>query len=122
MLYRFEKGNPKGICRVKGVQIAWYDMEHAGDCFDEDFTSISLPAEHILAYVETEEDKNKKERSRVFVHMDDGDIYELTMKKVDSTCNNFYDSGTKKVSWIETIKVSWFRKLFDARQRKERSK
>ena len=31
MWYRFKEGNPKGICRVKHFQIAWYDMEQNGD-------------------------------------------------------------------------------------------
>ena len=37
MWYRFEKGESKGKLRVERVQVAWYDMEQNGDCFDEDF-------------------------------------------------------------------------------------
>lgn len=91
MLYRFPKGCVKGICRVKNIQIAWYDMGRNGDCFDESFTDVSTSAENVLAFVETEEDKNNSDCSRVFVNMDNGDRYELIMKKVKSNCTNFND-------------------------------
>lgn len=91
MLYRFLKGCVKGVCRVKNIQIAWYDMERGGDCFDESRKDISTPLENILAFVETEEDKNNSDRSRVFVNMDNGDCYELIMRKVKSNCTNFND-------------------------------
>lgn len=101
MWYRFKKGESKGKLRVKRVQVAWYDMEQNGDCFDEDFV---LPKDNeiktlesigtILPYVETVEDENKIDRSRVFVHMDNGDVYELKMEKLTKEqfdkCNNFY--------------------------------
>lgn len=91
MLYRFNKGNPIGICRVKNLQICWYDMTQDGDCFDESFAGIKAPLQYILSYVETEEDKGKDDRSRVFVNMDNGDVYELVMRKVKSLCGNFDD-------------------------------
>ena len=91
MLYKFEPNNSKGICRVKNIQIAWYDMEHNGDCFDEDFENITESIEHILAYVETYEDHNKIDRSKVFINMDNGDKYELIMRKCKSDCTNFND-------------------------------
>lgn len=90
MLYRFEKGNPVGICRVKDIQVTWYDMEHGGYCFDESFIRPIHPEmERILAYVETEEDEGKRDRSRVFVNFDNGDRYELVMRKVQFRCSNF---------------------------------
>ena len=91
MLYRFEPNSFKGICRVKNIQIAWYDMEHNGDCFDEDFENITESIKHILAYVETYEDHNKIDRSKVFINMDNGDKYELIMRKCESDCTNFND-------------------------------
>ena len=91
MWYRFEEGNSIGIPRVKYYQIAWYDMEHNGDCFDEDFENITESIEHILAYVETKEDHNKIDRSKVFINMDNGDKYELIMRKCESDCTNFND-------------------------------
>ena len=101
MWYKFIKGEPKGRLRVKQVQVAWYDMERNGDGFDEDWV---MPAEDdaktlerigsVLDYVETIEDENNCDRSRVFVHMDNGDVYELLMKKLTedqfAECNNFY--------------------------------
>ena len=101
MWYRFKKGESKGKLRVERVQVAWYDMERNGDCFDEDFV---LPKDNdtktlesigmILPYVETVEDVSNTDRSRVFVHMDNGDVYELKMDKLSKEllekCNNFY--------------------------------
>ena len=37
MWWKFKKGEPKGKLRVERVQVAWYDMENNGDCFDESF-------------------------------------------------------------------------------------
>lgn len=92
MWFRFEKDNPKGVCRVKHFQICWYDMQHNGDCFDEDFVSPDA-INRVIPYVETIEDENNRDRSRVFVHMDNGDVYELLMHKLSdeqfATCNNF---------------------------------
>lgn len=102
MWFKFRKGISKGILRVKNVQIAWYDMERNGECFDESFVLPSPEGESktlenigmILPYVETEEDKTKSDRSRVFVHFDNGDVYELKMEKLSkeqiAKCNNFY--------------------------------
>ena len=93
MWYRFEEGNPKGICRVKHFQIAWYDMEQNGNCFDEDFVTPD-GINRVIPYVETVEDENNSDRSRVFAHMDNGDVYELKMEKLSKEqvehCNNFY--------------------------------
>ena len=73
----------------------------SGGYFDEDFV---LPKDNdaktlesigmILPYIETVEDVNKTDRSRVFVHMDNEDVYELKMEKLNKEevekCNNFY--------------------------------
>lgn len=102
MWFKFGADNFKRKLRVKQVQVAWYDMKHNGDCFDESWLSsesdnIKKTLEKIgtlLPYVETVEDEKKSDRSRVFVHMDDGDVYELQMKKLTKEqfqeCNNFY--------------------------------
>ena len=101
MWFKFIEGEPIGRLRVKQVQTCWYDMEDNGDCFDEDFI---IPVEdkvktlesigHILTYVETVEDENNCDRSRVFIHMDDGSVYELLMKKLSkeqfAECTNFH--------------------------------
>lgn len=66
-------------------------MKRDGDCFDEDFYNINTNIENILSCVETIEDVNNYDRSRVFVNMDNGDTYELIMKKVNKQkCDNFY--------------------------------
>lgn len=101
MWFRFEKGNTKGKLRVKHVQVAWYDMERDGDCFDESFVFPSPEDESktlsnigmVLPYVETAEDKDKSDRSRVFVRFDNDDVYELKMEKLSkeqiARCNYF---------------------------------
>lgn len=91
MWYRFEKDNPIGICRVKNCQVAWYDMEHNGDCFDEEFVSPDKIGS-IIPFVETIEDENNSDRTRVFVHFDNGETYELKLEKVSAEqyCGNFY--------------------------------
>lgn len=106
MWFKFSNGNSKGKLRIKHVQVAWYDMERNGDCFDESFVFPSPEGETktlenigmILPYVETVEDKCKSDRSRVFVHFDNDDVYELKMEKLSkeqiAKCSNFY--GTKK--------------------------
>ena len=93
MWYKFENGNPVGICRVKNLQVAFYDMDHGGDCFDESFFSPKNCSE-ALEYVETIEEESWSDRRRVFVHMDNGDVYELSMRRLTeeqfNECNNFY--------------------------------
>ena len=93
MWYRFEEGNPFGIPRLDHFQVAWYDMERDGKCFDESFYDEN-EVDHVIPYVETIEDINNADRSRVFVHFDNGDIYELKMEKLTkeqyNECNDFY--------------------------------
>ena len=92
MWYRFEKGQEVGIPRIKNYQICWYDMERGGSCFDESFYS---PDEIgvVIPFVETVEDEGGFDRSRVFVHFDDGDEYELKLIKVDKNQKNGYFYG-----------------------------
>ena len=91
MWYRFKKDNPIGIPRVKYYQIAWYDMTKNGDCFDEDFIGPE-GIDRVMPYVETVEDENNSDRSRVFVHFDNNDVYELKLEKLVPNKNytNFY--------------------------------
>ena len=92
MWYRFEEGNPVGIPRILGYHVAFYDMDYRGDCFDESFwkpEDIGV----IMSYVETVEDENNSDRTRVFARFDNGDEYELKLVKIDKNnrCSNFYD-------------------------------
>ena len=97
LLYRFEEGNMVGFCRFKEAVIAFYDMGHKGDCFDESRTDdVDIPLRQLLSYVETEEDIEKNDRSRVFIYMDDGKEYELIMNPINTPCRNFYDRGNTK--------------------------
>ena len=92
MWYKTVKNEIKKICRVKSLHICWYDMENNGDCFDEDWVSPD-GINRVIPYVETIEDENNQDRSRVFVHMDNGDVYELLMRKLGQKqfdeCDNF---------------------------------
>ena len=95
MWYRFKEDDPIGIYRVKHYQVAFYDMEHGGDCFDECFYSPN-EVESAMSFTETEEDKGHNDRTRVFVHFDDGDVYEIKLVKLsdeqinERRCSNFY--------------------------------
>lgn len=108
MWWKFKKGEPKGKLRAKRLQVAWYDMEDNGRCFDESFidnkgterdflNSLGLWATYVD--MNEEDDKKKCDRSRVFVHMDNGDVFELEMRKLSkdewAKCNTFY--GGKNV-------------------------
>ena len=94
MFYKFNPmSKQKWTCRAKEVQITWYNMacNDSYNCFDEMFKDIETPFKDILAYAETEEDRNKSIRTRIFVNMNNGDSYELIMRKCESDCSNFND-------------------------------
>lgn len=82
MWYRFEEGNPIGTPRIKQYQVVFYDMTNDGKCFDEDFYSPDEIGK-VMPFVETVEDTGNDDRTRVFVHFDNGDQYELKMEKVN---------------------------------------
>lgn len=92
MWYKFEKGVPIGSPRIKHYQVAWYDMERNGDCFDESFHKPEN-INKVITYVETIEDEGHRDRARVFAIFDDGDEYELKLVKLDKNkrYSNFYD-------------------------------
>lgn len=70
----------------------WYDMKQGQNCFDESFYKPEDIGK-VITYVETVEDVNNCDRTRVFAHFDDGDIYELKLKKIEKgrRCSRFYD-------------------------------
>lgn len=91
MWYRFEKGNPIGIPRIRCYKVAFYDMTNNGKCFDE--TCYYLEDVHrVMPFVETVEDIENDDRTRVFAYFDNGDMYELKLEKVDNErdCSMFY--------------------------------
>lgn len=92
MWYKFENGNPISTPRIKEYQVAWYDMEHNGNCFDESFYKPK-DIDQVITYVETVEDEGHCDRRRVFVHFDDGERYELKLVKIENgrRCSKFYD-------------------------------
>ena len=92
MWYKFEDGKPIGTPRIRGYQVAWYDMDRLnGDCFDESFYKPE-DINKVITYVETIEDEGHCDRTRVFAIFDD-DEYELKLEKLDKNkrYSNFYD-------------------------------
>jgi len=93
MWYKFIKGEPKGRLRVKQVQTCLYDKED-GYCFDEWWTMPEENASDTLKKIGMLLPYVGAGSSRVFVHMDDGSVYELSMNKLTeeqfAECNNFY--------------------------------
>ena len=98
--YRFFKDKIKGQLRIDRVQVCWYDMERNGYCFDESW--IMHKGDDVktlqgigmwLPYVELDKNADKCDKSRVFIHMDDGEVYELKLEKLDKNkrYSNFYD-------------------------------
>lgn len=92
MWYKFEEGKSIGVPRIKEYQVAWYDMERNGDCFDESFYKPEDISE-VITYVETVEDEDNCDRARVFVRFDDGEEYELKLERIEKPrrCDNFYN-------------------------------
>lgn len=94
MWFRFEKGNPIGVPRIEKYQVAFYDMDNNGDCFDESFWKPD-EIDKVITYVETVEDEGSgDDRSRVFAIFDNGDMYEIKLEKIDKrkqrVLSNFY--------------------------------
>lgn len=98
--YRFFKDKVKGQLKIDKAQVAWYDMEYGGRCFDEswivhngDDVKTLQDIGMWLTYVELDENADKCDKSRVFIHMDDGNSYELKLVKLDKSkrYSNFYD-------------------------------
>ena len=81
MWYKSVPGSYKGVPRVKNYHVAFYDMTRDGGCFDETFYKPE-EIDKAIVYAETVEDEGRNYRTRVFVHMDDGDIYELKLVKL----------------------------------------
>jgi hypothetical protein len=80
-----------GVPRIKNYHLAWYDMTRDGSCFDESFFEPD-EVDRVIPFVETIEDEGKDDRSKVFAHFDNGDMYELKLEKIEnkSKCSNFY--------------------------------
>ena len=98
MLYRFEEDNrflgnkyENGVsaCRVQNIQTVFYDMNNYGCAFDEDFRNITLDMQKNSCICRNRRRQNNMIHSKVFINMDDGDTYELCMKKVDDVLGKF---------------------------------
>lgn len=108
MWYRFEKGQPLGIPRIKYYQVCYYNMtELDGDCCDELFFGPD-DIGRAITYVDTIEDKHKCDRYRVFAMFDNNDEYEIKFEKTNGRYSNFYDG--RELSKKEII-IRWFRKI-----------
>ena len=80
-----------GVPRIKNYHLAWYDTTRDGSCFDESFFEPD-EVDRVIPFVETIEDEGKDDRSKVFAHFDNDDMYELKLEKIEdkSKCSNFY--------------------------------
>lgn len=78
--------------KVEKYQVAWYDMERNGSCFDEYVYSPEDVSE-VIEHVETAKNENKLTRTRVFFFLNDGEQYELKLEKIENgrRCNKFYN-------------------------------
>lgn len=86
--------NQIGKYPIDYFHICWYDMEKGGDCYDEDDISPTTFGPSMFTYIDTEDNKDDSDRSRIFVHHINGDIYELCLHKLTeeqwAECSNFY--------------------------------
>jgi hypothetical protein len=87
MWYRYKESIHKTIPRVVSYQVAFYDMTRGGKCFDESFFPPD-DIDNVITFTETIEDINSETRRKVFVHFDNGDIYELKLEMVDNRRRN----------------------------------
>ena len=96
MNYIFKDGNEWGIFPIEKFQVCFYDMIKDGKCFDENFIYPKEFSVEDLIYIDTEENEKDFDRSRVFVHHLNGDIYELKLHKLSKNMkkNNFYSKDT----------------------------
>lgn len=84
----------RGELPIENIHVCWYDMEEGNKCFDENWINPELFTSHILTYLDTEENEGDIDRSRIFIHHKNGDIYELRLHKLTkeqwAECSNFY--------------------------------
>lgn len=86
MKYIFnEKSESKyqmGKFPIDYIQLCWYDMEKGQKCYDEDTITPDIFKANFLTYIDTEENENDSDRTRIFVHHINGDVYELCLHKL----------------------------------------
>ncbi len=102
--YRFTEGEPVGKLRIRAMQVAWYDMERDGSCFDEDYIQFPETATNAeimraigmqLTRVNISEEQ-RGDKSRVFLIFDNGEEYELKLQKVSKSDNTSFFNGKKE--------------------------
>ena len=100
--YIFDKNDPnypRGKFPIDHFQLCWYDMEKNQKCFDEDIIKPNEFKVNFYTYIDTDENEGDSDRSRVFVHHVNGDIYELRLHKLTkeqwSKCKKFYGGRDK---------------------------
>ena len=105
MKYIFHEGELIGEYPIESIQTCLYDgTDMMNDmCFDEDFMAPENFTYSDLTYVETEEEQfEKKDHSRVFLHMKDGSIHELELRKLSqeefTECSYYYGGRRKNRS------------------------
>lgn len=82
MKYIFKDDKKVGEMPIKEFQLCFYDMKKDGTCYDENFFPPNEFNVSDLVFVDTEENKNDTDRTRLFMHHINGDIYELKLNKL----------------------------------------
>ena len=103
MKYIFNNNEIKGQLPIDTIQIAFYDMTRDGGCFDESFINPNDFNVHYLTYIDTEENKDDNDRTRIFINMINGKTYELIAKEVDKNKCRFFNCKELEYSIKENI-------------------
>ena len=82
MKYIFKEGKVQGEYPIDYFRICWYDMEENESCYDETWVNPENFSSKYFTYIDTEEDEDCIDRSRIFAHHKNGDIYELRLHKL----------------------------------------
>ena len=96
MKYIFDDHSHSQLGRnpIESFQICWYDMNKDGYCYEEDWCGPDHFCKTDIAYLDTDENEGCSDRIRMFVHHENGSIYELRLHKITDEayeeCHDFY--------------------------------
>lgn len=81
---------------IEDVHVAFYSKDYDWSCFDEHHDTKDAPFDSIIGFVENGyQDRNSRDKSRVFIHCTNGNTYELKVENVTGRKQgNYYDKQT----------------------------
>lgn len=87
MKYIFHGNSDKGEYPVASYSLVCYDMTKEGNpCFDEQpIKAEDFDPHEYLTFLATEENNLDLNRFRIFAEMKNGSLYELILRKVDTS-------------------------------------